>query len=533
MQVTHAQAAHEARNLHLEACGHSHDAPFPALPTDAQLRAAAVWQKEKVQAVSRPSLRARSQHREELWSVREGGPSAQPHNGTPEPTSTAANNAPPRDPSVGATSASTYSTASASPTQNASKPPGNVTSGPCGGAPLGEVPQVSAAQRLAAAAAADASGSHNGPVASSADSSAASQIQPPGAGGWTVVAQRSFRRRNTSQPAGMARAQARNGRPGGSSRDGNSRSTGNSVAGSSNPSRDMNSRAEDLASQSEAVRGIQRVREVPAVPAPPPTASRLIPGAEEQEAGCLSASARSNASRSARRARHRQSLSAAAPAAASDGPSSSPALPLPAAMSTGNQQVPETMLNPNQTLPNPECNEWQEVPGRPAGHHHAGSTSSPNSVAGRAAPIRYDRPAHELIAEAQAAHAAETAHLKQAASSGHGILNGSKAPDHIWASHPKEGIRGSTIGFMGELGCPAGPMGPLMDALPSDTLSVIMSLLQPRDLASLSMTCRGLRAVVEEGCVWQALLHQEFPGSQMSASCAADWKHAYLMQVKK
>lgn len=86
-------------------------------------------------------------------------------------------------------------------------------------------------------------------------------------------------------------------------------------------------------------------------------------------------------------------------------------------------------------------------------------------------------------------------------------------------------------GYMGELGCPAGPMGPLMDALPADTLSVVMSLLQPRDLASLGMTCRGLRAVVEEGSVWQAVLRKEFPGAQLTASTAADWKHAYLMQV--
>ncbi len=58
-----------------------------------------------------------------------------------------------------------------------------------------------------------------------------------------------------------------------------------------------------------------------------------------------------------------------------------------------------------------------------------------------------------------------------------------------------------------------------------------MSLVQPRDLAALSMTCRGLRAVVEGGSVWQTVLHKEYPSAQLTASSAADWKHAYLMQV--
>ena len=78
LQVTHQQAAHEARELRLEACGHSHDTPFPPLPTAEQLQAAAAQQKLVQQAVSRPNLRPRSHQRDSLWSVAEDQVQARP-----------------------------------------------------------------------------------------------------------------------------------------------------------------------------------------------------------------------------------------------------------------------------------------------------------------------------------------------------------------------------------------------------------------------------------------------------------------------
>ena len=75
-------------------------------------------------------------------------------------------------------------------------------------------------------------------------------------------------------------------------------------------------------------------------------------------------------------------------------------------------------------------------------------------------------------------------------------------------------------------------MGPLMDRLPADMLSSIMSLLACEDLTNLGMTCHGLWRAVKDGAVWRDLLHREFPTTQLSASSAADWAHAYALQVR-
>ena len=74
-------------------------------------------------------------------------------------------------------------------------------------------------------------------------------------------------------------------------------------------------------------------------------------------------------------------------------------------------------------------------------------------------------------------------------------------------------------------------MGPLMDRLPPDMLSSIMSLLAHEDLASLGATCHAFRKSVKDGSVWRDLLHREFPNTELTASSAADWQYTYTLQV--
>ncbi len=71
--MSHEEAVREARDLHLDLgeSGHSHDAPFPPLPTDEQLQAAAASQRLRQQAISCPQLKQRSHQRDLLWTVSE------------------------------------------------------------------------------------------------------------------------------------------------------------------------------------------------------------------------------------------------------------------------------------------------------------------------------------------------------------------------------------------------------------------------------------------------------------------------------
>ena len=543
LQVTHTQAAHEARNLHLEGCGHRHDAPFPPLPTDMQLKAAAAWRKGTVQAVSRPSLRARSHQREQLWAVPENTPPVKPQNGSAGPASAAAGGEAngqllaraPHANGITTFASRGASSAAAESASNASERISAQTATRSAATSSGH--QVSRSQGPPAAAAFPSRThiTHRAP-------STAAQSHSTGANGWTVVAQRPSRQRmpiNAGRPANMNSGPYNHGR-----RERISTGEANCVEGSRNHHHNVSFNHDPANEQTGSRFNILQAPHMP--PSSPPVSAvsqpaiqataqqvpRLIPGAEDFQAGPSPAVARRLAARSARRARARATAAAAmtATTTASEAGSSIPASPSPGSMTPPNLPTHVGLPASAEVMPNGESQAWQEIPaGRPAGRHPAGSTPSSSTASQQAARPSYDRPAHELISEAHAAHAAEIAdhsysgHPEQPR---HGSHAGQQGPCNL-----QEGTTGGNMGYMGELGCPAGPMGPLMDALPTDTLSVIMSLLQPRDLASLSMTCRGLRAVVEEGSVWQTLLHREFPGSHMTASSAADWKHAYLMQV--
>ncbi|KAK9845157.1 hypothetical protein WJX84_002851 [Apatococcus fuscideae] len=74
-------------------------------------------------------------------------------------------------------------------------------------------------------------------------------------------------------------------------------------------------------------------------------------------------------------------------------------------------------------------------------------------------------------------------------------------------------------------------MGPLMDRLPPDTLSGILSLLAHEDLENLSYTCYGMWRAAKDGAVWRELLHRQFPFSTLTASSASDWQYTYTLQA--
>lgn len=59
----------------------------------------------------------------------------------------------------------------------------------------------------------------------------------------------------------------------------------------------------------------------------------------------------------------------------------------------------------------------------------------------------------------------------------------------------------------------------------------------PWDLALCGLAFRQsetkmhCRSVVESGALWQVLLRRDYPASQLTASSAAGFRHAYLLQA--
>ena len=51
-----------------------------------------------------------------------------------------------------------------------------------------------------------------------------------------------------------------------------------------------------------------------------------------------------------------------------------------------------------------------------------------------------------------------------------------------------------------------------------------------QELVRLGSACKGLLAACSEGELWQAMMKRDYPASQITASRACDWKHAYMLQ---
>ncbi|MCO5569711.1 hypothetical protein L7F22_023427 [Adiantum nelumboides] len=88
-------------------------------------------------------------------------------------------------------------------------------------------------------------------------------------------------------------------------------------------------------------------------------------------------------------------------------------------------------------------------------------------------------------------------------------------------SHPAEIVRDEVSGIAA--------MG-LFGLLPVEALTMVISKLTTSDLASLSMTCHGMREASEDGFVWKELLHRHFPATSLQAATVNDWKHAYMLE---
>jgi hypothetical protein len=74
-------------------------------------------------------------------------------------------------------------------------------------------------------------------------------------------------------------------------------------------------------------------------------------------------------------------------------------------------------------------------------------------------------------------------------------------------------------------------LGAYLTLLPPDVLASVMCHLAPRDLGGLACSNKGLRAVVEDGSVWQRVMARDFPQHEVAASALNEWKHAFLLQV--
>lgn len=55
-------------------------------------------------------------------------------------------------------------------------------------------------------------------------------------------------------------------------------------------------------------------------------------------------------------------------------------------------------------------------------------------------------------------------------------------------------------------------------AVPRDVMLGLLCLLKVRDVASLALTCKGLRTVCEDGAVWQSLLGSHYPAHEVRLS---------------
>jgi hypothetical protein len=60
--------------------------------------------------------------------------------------------------------------------------------------------------------------------------------------------------------------------------------------------------------------------------------------------------------------------------------------------------------------------------------------------------------------------------------------------------------------------------------LPRDAMLGVLCLLQPADVAALSVSCKFLQAACDDGALWQSLMAQSFPAHKLKASCLQDWK---------
>ncbi|KAJ3285338.1 hypothetical protein HK104_009537, partial [Borealophlyctis nickersoniae] len=69
-------------------------------------------------------------------------------------------------------------------------------------------------------------------------------------------------------------------------------------------------------------------------------------------------------------------------------------------------------------------------------------------------------------------------------------------------------------------------------ALPYEILLQIISLptLTPRDIASLSLACRHLRAVTQDGHLWRTVFRRAYPKSNLNAASLSDWKLAFALE---